>query len=187
MINNDLKNEYFDWMYDLVCDERWSKDSTYRKLFVRLYDTEFTYTVPMDGNRFEDGVNLRYRFGREHGIDERQIATYLDDRPCSVLEMMLALAIRCEENIMDNPDVGNRVGQWFWEMIVNLRLGNMKDDAFDPHYVDERLDIFLERRYGRDGSGGALFRITDPSRDLRTAELWYQMCWYLSELFSNDD
>lgn len=51
------------------------------------------------------------------------IASYLDNRPCSVLEMIIALAIRLEEHIMDDPDIGNRTGQWFWDMIVSLGLG----------------------------------------------------------------
>jgi hypothetical protein len=44
-------------MYQLVVDNRYSK--SYRKLFARLHDTEFTYTIPMDGNRAEDGIDLR--------------------------------------------------------------------------------------------------------------------------------
>ena len=64
MTRDELIDQYFDWMYQLVVDDRYSNKS-YRKLFSRLYDTEFTYTIPMDGNRAEDGIDLRYRFGRE--------------------------------------------------------------------------------------------------------------------------
>lgn len=49
MTRNELIDQYFDWMYQLVVDNRYSK--SYRKLFARLHDTEFTYTIPMDGNR----------------------------------------------------------------------------------------------------------------------------------------
>ena len=57
MTRDELINRYFDWMYQLVVDDRYSK--SYRKLFVRLHDTEFTYMIPMDGNRAEDGIDLR--------------------------------------------------------------------------------------------------------------------------------
>lgn len=184
MIREDLNDIYLDWMYSIVADDRYSDKNTYHKLFDQLYNTEFTYTIPMDGNRFEDGINLRYRFGREQGYDEREIATYLDYCPCSVLEMMVALAVRCEDQIMSNPDVGNRVGQWFWQMIVNLGLGPMKDSNFDPNYVDERLDIFLNRKYAKNGDGG-LFKIHDRTRDMRKTEIWYQMHWYLGEVLEN--
>lgn len=181
MTQEELNYEYLDWMYDIVCDDRYSNNLGYRKLFGYLYNTEFTYTLPMDGNRFEDGVNLRYRFGREHDLDQNMIASYLDFRPCSVLEMVIALALRCEDQIMDNPDLGNRVGQWFWEMIVNLGLGKMTDANFDPEYVDQVMYIFLNHQYDRDGTGG-LFKIHDRTKDMRSAEIWYQMCWHLNEV-----
>ena len=49
-----------------VIQQRYSNKS-YRRLFYKLHDTEFAYTIPMDGNRAEDGIELRYRFGREQG------------------------------------------------------------------------------------------------------------------------
>lgn len=179
MTKNELIDQYFDWMYQLVVDDRYSNKS-YRKLFSRLHDTEFTYTIPMDGNRAEDGIDLRYRFGREQDYSDSMIASFLDDRPCSVLEMMTALAIRCEEHLMDNPDVGNRTGQWFWDMLVSLGLGHMDDSRFDRYRVDRVLERFLEREYERNGEGG-LFTVNN-GRDMRSTEIWYQMNAYLIEL-----
>ena len=121
MTKSELNDPYFEWMYRLVVDDRYSNKS-YRRLFYKLHDTEFTYTIPMDGNRAEDGIELRYRFGREQGYRDAVIANCLDIRPCSILEMMIALAIRCEEHIMEDPDIGNRTGQWFWSMLVSLGL-----------------------------------------------------------------
>lgn len=179
MTKDEIVDQYFDWMYQLVVDDRYSTKS-YRKMFSRLYDTEFTYTIPMDGNRAEDGVDLRYRFGRENGYYDSIIASFLDVRPCSVLEMMVALAIRCEEHLMDDPDVGDRTGQWFWNMLISLGLGYMDDSRFDRYHVDQILDRFLQRRYERNGDGG-LF-IVNNGCDMRTTEIWYQMNYYLMEL-----
>lgn len=131
MTKSELNDPYFEWMYRLVVDDRYSNKS-YRRLFYKLHDTEFAYTIPMDGNRAEDGIELRYRFGREQGYRDAVIANRLDIRPCSILEMMIALAIRCEEHIMEDPDIGNRTGQWFWSMLVSLGLGSMSDVRFDP-------------------------------------------------------
>jgi hypothetical protein len=179
LTRDELIDQYFDWMYQLVVDDRYSNKS-YRKLFVRLYDTEFTYTIPMDGNRAEDGIDLRYRFGREQLYSDAMVASCLDDRPCSILEMMIALAIRCEEHIMDDPDAGDRTGQWFWSMLVSLGLGSMDDRKFDRYFVDQTLERFLERGYGRNGEGG-LFTV-DNGRDMRNTEIWYQMNYYLREI-----
>lgn len=93
---------------------------------------------------------------------------------------MIALAVRCEEHIMDDPDIGDRTGQWFWNMIVSLGLGSMTDERFDGEYVDEVVDIFLNREYERNGEGG-LFTVNDTDRDMRNVEIWYQMHWYLNE------
>lgn len=177
----EINAQYLDWMYDKVCNDRYSKKNTYRLLFEYLYEKVFYYIIPMDGNRAEDGVDLRYEFGREFNYPEAMIATYLDNRPCSVLEMMIALAIRCENNIMEDDDYGNRVGQWFWEMIVSLGLGHMNDDNFDFVFVDNTIDRFLERKYERNGEG-SLFKVEDQAKDMRTIEIWYQMHAHLSEV-----
>lgn len=181
MTNDELNNSYFEWMYRLISDERCPKRVTYHKLLRYLHDTDFAYTIPMDGNRAEDGIDLRYRFGYENSYEDRIIAACLDYRPCSILEMMVALAIRCEEHIMDDPDIGNRTGQWFWSMISNLGLKHMSDEKFDSEYVDSVISKFLNREYRRNGEGG-LFKVENSRRDLRSAEIWYQMCWYLDDI-----
>ncbi len=181
MTQDELNNGYFEWMYQLVCNERYSKNLSYRKLLKRLHCIDFNYILPMDGNRAEDGIDLRYRFGYEKSYESPMIAAYLDNYPCSVLEMLIALSIRCEEHIMNDPDIGNRTGQWFWNMIVNLGLGSMSDNRFDLEYVDRVINQFMERRYKKNGEGG-LFKIEHCGYDLRNVEIWYQMNWYLDSI-----
>lgn len=182
MTEDQLNCEYLEWMYQIVCDDRYTKNLSYRKLFTYLYDTEFEYTKPMDGNRYEDGIDLRYKFGRSRGIADHMIAAYLDTRPCSVLEMMIALSIRLETNIMCNEDLGDRVGQWFWEMIVNLGLGHMNDRSFDEDHFEDVMDKFMNHKYARDGKGG-LFSTKDKTKDMRALDIWYQMHAYLNDVY----
>ena len=174
-----INNAYFEWMYDLVGENRYSKSISYRKLLMRLHDTEFIFLIQKDENRAKDGLNLRYRFAYDHP-DIEDAESYLKG-PCSVLEMMIALAIRCEENIMDDPEIGNRTGQWFWSMITSLGLGSMIDSRFDRRFVDDTIDIFLNRKYAPNGKGG-LFTIRNCDCDLRTVEIWYQLCYYLDTI-----
>lgn len=182
-IRDRLNNEYFDWMYNIVCADRFAKDISYRKLLMCLHNTSFRYSVKRDSNRADDGVSLRYRFALSRGYDETLDHTihYYITEPCSVFEMILALAIRCEENIMDDTAFGNRTGQWFWGMIVNLGLGSMTDDQFDKLYVEENIERFLNREYEPDGTGG-LFTISNCERDLRDVEIWFQLCYYLDSI-----
>lgn len=175
-----LINEYFHWLCEFVVGKPFSKTASYKKLLRYLFTVEFTYTIGMDGNRAEDGTDLRYRFADENDYAYPIITAYLDDHACTVLEMMIALAIRCEEHIMEDPDVGNRTGQWFWNMIVSLGLGGMTDSRFDEDKADQIMEVFLNRRYSRNGKGG-LFTVSNPRVDMRTIEIWYQMCMYLED------
>lgn len=174
-LRNRINNEYFDWMYNLVCGKRYSKSISYRKLLTHLHNAEFIFVIANDENRASDGINLRRRFAIANDCED--LRAYLDGA-CSVLEMMLALAIRCE-SFMDNPRIGDRTGQWFWDMVVNLGLGAMTDDRFNERYVDEVLDTFLFREYEPNGKGG-LFTLKHCDQDLRQVEIWWQATWYLN-------
>lgn len=99
----------------------------------------------------------------------------------SLEEMLIALAFRCEEHIMSDPEVGNRMGQWFWSMIVSLGLSHMTDQFFDLENVNNVIFRFMEHQYDRNGNGG-LFTIDDCKYDLRTVEIWWQMNWYLDSI-----
>ena len=178
-IRDQVNNEYFEWMYNIVCGDRFPKEHSYRKLLMQLHSTEFVWSISRDRNRAENGIGMRFRYSYEHaGTDDAE--RYLTG-PCSVLEMMVALAIGCEESIMDDPMYGDRLGQWFWGMIVNLGLGSMIDSRFDVKYVDEVLERFLDREYEPDGRGG-LFTIENCKYDLRDVEIWYQLSWYLGSI-----
>ena len=166
--------EYFNWLCEVVCGGRFSKNISYRKLLSCLNSIEFRVVIPNDSNRAEDGIDLRRRYYLLTGRNANM------DCPCTVLEMMVALTIRCEESIMDNPELGNRTGQWFWSMIRTLGLSEMVDDRFDELFVRNKIDIFLNREYEPNGEGG-LFKIKHCRRDLRNVEIWYQLCWYLDQ------
>lgn len=174
-----ITNKYFEWMFDLVCKDRYASSISFRKLLMHLHNTEFTYCLGNDKNRAEDGISLRYRFAYENPeFDDAE--AYLDG-PCSVLEMMLALSIRCEESIMDNPVIGDRTAHWFWGMVTNLGLGSMYDAKYDRRIVDAILTRFLNRDYEPNGKGG-LFTIRNRNTDLRTVEIWYQLNWFLDSI-----
>lgn len=174
-----IRNSYFDWLVKIVTENRYDNDISYRKLLKHLYNTEFIYSIPRDSNRAEDGKDLRYRFSRTSS-KWRDADLYLDG-PCSVLEMMVALAIRCEESIMTDTHYGDRTGQWFWVMITSLGLGAMRDDIYDEEYVENCLIRFLNHDYEPNGKGG-LFTIRGIKEDLRKVEIWYQLCWYLDTI-----
>lgn len=182
MTRDIVRNEYFEWLSSLTQDSSYSNYISYKKLLMYLHNTKFRWSISKDQNRADDGIYLRYRYSLDHnyGFDPDMIIGYLDG-PCSVLEMMLALAIRCEESIMDDPNFGNRTSQWFWGMITSLGLGSMTDDRFNKKVVSDKIERFLDREYEPNGKGG-LFTIRHCDRDLREVEIWYQLCWYLDSI-----
>lgn len=180
MNKDEVSNEYFEWMYHMVCNKRYSEHISYRKLFMHLHNFEFVSYIRGDENRINDGIQLRRRFSIDSGYEDNYLSSYLKE-PCSVLEMMLALAIRCEETIMDDPKKGNRTGQWFWNMVINLGLGAMTDYNYEKDYVENVLNKFVNREYEPDGRGG-LFTIRNCNKDLRKIDIWCQLCWYLDNI-----
>lgn len=167
---------YLDWIDILI-----KKQGCYDRLVQYLYEIPFKYSNPMDSNRDEDGKALRYRFGYIKGVTNLAIDSYLNRDCSSILEMMVALSIRCENNIMSDPDIGDRTSTWFWGMIESLGLSDMTNERFDVEKVDSIIHRFINRSYFKNGRGG-LFTIKDKTKDMRTAEIWYQMCWYLDEI-----
>ena len=183
-MTRDINRDYFEWLCSMINNSR-SVRRSYGKLLEYLHHTEFTFVIPMDENRCIDGANLRYRFGEERGIDGPVIASCLDNQPCSILEMMVALAVRCEETIMGQPGK-NVPGRWFWMMINSLGLFEMTDKNFDDEYVNYVVWRFLDREYDRDGKGGIVY-IPGTREDMRSMEIWYQMMRYLSEYRRNGE
>ena len=173
-----INDEYFEWLCELIDSKRFSRHTSYRKLLMHLHNIEFTWFIPRDDNRADDGIQLRRRFALVR--EDRSLQRYLQG-PCSVLEMMVALAIRCEETIMDDTLMGDRTGQWFWGMINNLGLGAMTDSKFKIEFVDDVIARLLNREYEPNGKGG-LFTVRNHDSDMRTVEIWCQLNWYLGSI-----
>lgn len=168
------EEKYCRKLIGIVYDKRYGTE-TYNDLFMHLYSCDFIWprSVPGDANRAEDGIQLRKDLG---------FYDILSDKPCSILELLIALAIRIEQSVMFSPEEGDRTGQWFWMMITNLNLGSQNDHNYDPAYVNSCIDIFVRREYDADGSNGGLFVLRNPRNDLRYVEIWYQAMWFLVEL-----
>ena len=170
-----IQDFYFEWLYRIVANDNRYNGISYRQLLYLLYVTDYEPYHSMDVNREQDGLNLRYKFELDMGIK-------LDcEKKCSVLEMLIALSERMEDQIMDDNAYGNRTSQWFWNMIVSLGLGKMYDSSFDPGYSKQILQDFMHFRYMPSGRGG-LFTTSDPNIDMRSIDIWSQCMQYLNEI-----
>lgn len=152
-------------------------EDDYLYLCDHLLNTRYIYFVGNDCNRAEDGLSMRVEFEHKHGV-----INDIDDE-CTLLEMFVKLAIRCDEDVMYDPEYGDRVEKWFWEMLSNLGLTRFNNRHYDKEAVDYILDGFNNRIYGKKGGEGCAFPVEKPLHDMRTTEIWYQMMWWLNEKY----
>lgn len=174
-----IDEAYFVWLYSQVGSvDRTNLSKTYWKLLRLLHDKEFTWdpkTIEKDGNRAQDGKDLRQQFLQETGkkvpAREKDWLTY----GCSFLELLVALSWQLEF------EGGETQADWFWVLIDNLGLTDCTD-ANPPNkgIVEVVMDIVIDRSYGPNGQGG-LFPLQHPEKDQRDVELWYQLNLYLLE------
>ena len=177
-----LANLYFDWLYSIGCDSEYAPSGSYRKLLGTLHGIPFRYSLPMDGNRAVDGIEMRYQFGDIFEYPQAEIAHYIDTKPCTVLEVLIALASRYEIHILSDPDLGDRTAQWFWAMLENLGIDEMEDNCYNHETVVEAVNRFMDREYERNGTGGLFTTTTD--QDMRQIELWYQFSIWYDDMFN---
>lgn len=180
-MEDECKEKYFDWIYDYVYgnDSLSHPDTSRSRLLMELHTIPYIPIFRGDENRANDGIYLRHKFVYRNRMNPK-FEEYLVG-PCSVLEMMAALAIRCEETIMDDPEYGDRTQQWFKDMIVSLDLGDMSNSRFDKYKVHNAIDQMMHHKYEPNGKGG-LFTVYHCDRDLRNEELWIQLQLYINEI-----
>lgn len=180
---SEVKSDYFQWLCGIVHAD--DPDCSFYSLMRAFFEHTFRWSVDNDGNRAEDGECLRDDFADQ--------SPYLDyssiGGPCNVLEMMVALAGRINQDIMWSPN-NDRTVVWFWEMISNLGLDEYDDDHWEEPrsrmMVDFVLDRWLDRRYRPDGIGG-IFPLKEPLEDQRDVEIWYQMNTYFLEKYGVEE
>lgn len=169
MPDEPLEDQYFGWLCAKVLSPY---ETNYSGLLMVLHRTEFVWVVPGDDNRAADGKELRQDFLRETHYYKDKLWF---DQPCSVLEMLIALAYRA------NFQTDTPVADWFWTFIRNLWLEEYRRvTEGDIPGIQEILNRLIYRYFQYDGSGG-IFPLVSPKRDQRKAEIWYQFCDYVED------
>lgn len=182
-MKNQIRDDYANWLIGLAY--KWcSAYGSFKQLMEYLFFHDFTSLYANDGNRVQDGIEMRFRFIEAFDSPDytyHDVYKYLTHN-CNILEVMIALARRCEDHIMGDPDAGDQSGVWFWDMIKNMHLENMTDDRFDILEVERKVNDMMNHNYKKNGDGG-LFSVRNPNIDMRNAEIWYQMNWHLGEIY----
>lgn len=172
MVAGTADDRYLTWLAKQVADFPPRKSSkTYWNLFRQLYRKEFTWFIPNDENRAQDGIELRYEWAHQtRGPAPDHNWMQLG---CSFLEMLIGLSRRMAFEIDGDPK------ECFWLLLDNLGFSEFHDKSrYSTSFVDRRVHVVLDRTYDHLGNGG-LFPLKYSDHDQRRVEIWYQLCEYL--------
>ena len=167
------------------------KPYPYLRVLNVLAYVEWYNTMAEDVNRASDALEFRKWFIMKYPgwpKDAIRDMAYMEGQP-SVLEVLIGIANRIwfvEYGLRKDIPEGS---QFFntkvtWELIGNLKL-DISDHAWtDADDVDAwfKVNRWLDRSFEPDGKGG-LFPLTNPKKDQRKVEFWYQMqAWLIEKL-----
>lgn len=179
MEHNVLWENYGNWMLTLIGFQK----RGYSNLMRQLHHIEFTWNILMDENRAMDGMKYRkeYLAGFGGNVTDFQV-DFMKKQPCSVLEMLIGLAIRCDCEYIGDPK-NPRPDLLFWEICCNLGLNAFKNRGFSnekSEQLTEKVNNWLLKNYRSNGEG-SIFPVKNPAKDHRNIEIWSQMMEYLTE------
>ena len=168
---HELEQRYYEWLMTKLLPNLWIR---YTILLRSLYETPFRVSLLMDENRVGDGLGMRGRFVYQNNLSAVERDILKRQRPCSVLEVMIGLAQRFEEEYMTQYTDESPIETWFIPMINSLGLRNYDDQHFDLYGFDRTMKNLLDRTYFPDGRG-SFFYIPGTETDMRQVEIWQQM------------
>lgn len=183
----EIKSSYFHWLCKLVGlnsafdpeSENFSMDPanpSYFYLAQMLYFKEFTPFVPHDDNREADGKALRFWFANSHSCYNNYECL---NGPCTVLEMMVALAQRIDRDLMIGPCFDDRSAVWFWEMLSNLGISRYDDTHFSDKIsikIGHILDNLVDRKYWKNGVGSLFPMVEKQYLELFLDDYFDEIC-----------
>jgi len=182
MVN--VSEVYLDWLMNQIRDEDSWKLKTHQKLIRQLHNTTFLVCDPNDQAREDDGYDLRWRYKWDAGLMDNGNYVFVNNIPdekCSILEMMIALAMRADENFTRGSNL--TAPFIFWSMVKSLGLLGETDNIYDEINVMYRLDTFNNRMYEPNGHGG-LFILRTSDENMRNIDIWNQLCRWINENYA---
>lgn len=169
MVEKKVWEEYTDWLIDRIGFKRPKK---YSELFKALNSIEFYWGLDRDENRALGGLRLRR-------VASLELQNGLRGINCTVLEMMIALSIRLDDDYIGDPG-DPKPDLFFARMLENLGLDRLDNRHFDAGECEKIVKKWLDRRFDRRGNGSP-FPVKRDKRDQRKREIWDQAITYIHE------
>ena len=153
-----------------------------------LIVSPFIAVLKDDENQIEQALYMRREYARDLDPAEKS-AFYRAMGPCSVFEILVEMVEKMHYNLIGNPLASSRQGALFFELLDNLELGWINDDAFGENpdacsdYIEDAVRTFVYREYDENGANGGLFPVTLLKNDVTKMSLLRQMEAYLIDRY----
>ena len=174
---NTTTNAYVRWLAKYV-----GGLNSRELLMLTLLNMEFYSDIhDFDKNRMSDAMKLRRSYMEETHLEDEEFY----EIPPSVLEVLIALAYRIENDILSESD-GITAEDMFNMFLENMGIDFIFDWEWDDDkevYIQLQACRFMDRLYNADGSDGGIFVLKHPDKnvDLRTKDIWMQAQHWLRE------
>ena len=162
------RKRYLDWLMNKV-----DVPFLYSDMCNTLLCIEFEPIIGNDGDRAEDGMELRREF--ECFSD----AKTSDISPCSMLEMLVAVSIRTAE-LMYEGDEGESPGHYFWVFLNTMGISKMKN-LEDFRKKERQIVDICERFLDPNDDSVDIVRVKHPPKRWSKLEIWKKINWFLTE------
>ena len=180
MRNSDILDDYKIYLYSLVENED-HQMSEYCRLIDLLFKIPFESFHPMDNNRISDAKSMRDEIVFNRFKTGRIDASIVEDRYISVLEVLIALARRMENDFLWDPmDEIEHTSYYFWEFLRNLNVEMYTNERYNELNARKKIETWVRREYNKDGFG-SIFPMKKPRNDMRSIEIWNQLGDYVME------
>lgn len=184
----EYRDQYLKWLLNLAGLER----SDGILLFSFLLDMTYYWQNDYDQARAGDGRYLRYYYVDKDGIQEaidnfgHPYADIVDEFvrswPVSVIEVLLAMAIRLDKEYEYCASEGDRASLWFWIMCENLGLDLYLVSNADFNINDAKMKVikWMDGDYDKNGKGSpmALPDGLECDKDYREMSFWEQVTYW---------
>lgn len=163
MISNLIRNNYLSHLtFKFVDDET----CIYKSLLKKLLSIEYQHNI-INEDRYDDVIEYRKNYLIDNNIDKKDI---LNEYDVSILEVLIVLSIRIEDEIMCSEKYGDRSCQWFWAILQYAGLTAFYDDDYNDDKVEgivynwmndkkplwtQMMDILYDHNYFEEGDDNA--------------------------------
>lgn len=130
MISHLIKKNYDEYIINKVIDDELC---IYRSLIKKLFSIEYKYNT-INKDRHDDVIEYRKNYLIDNKINQTDI---LDKYKVNVLEVLIVLSIRTEDDTMHDIKYGDRSCQWFWAIISDIGLIKFDDNNYNESEVEK--------------------------------------------------